>query len=48
MEIRKFLDKNRDQVKLIYQKGIDTGNATFQTSAPSWEDWDQSHLFNKK
>jgi len=44
MEIRKLLTKDWDQVKLIYQKGIDTGNATFQTSAPSWEDWDQSHL----
>ncbi|WP_431241478.1 N-acetyltransferase family protein [Flavobacterium sp. P21] len=44
MEIRKLSDKHWDQVKIIYQKGIDTGNATFQTSAPSWEDWDQSHL----
>lgn len=44
LEIRKLLAEDWDQVKLIYQKGIDTGNATFQTSAPSWEDWDQSHL----
>lgn len=44
MEIRKLLAEDWDQVKLIYQKGIDTGNATFQTSAPSWEDWDKSHL----
>ncbi|WP_026729719.1 GNAT family N-acetyltransferase [Flavobacterium denitrificans] len=44
MEIRKLLAEDWNQVKLIYQKGIDTGNATFQTSAPSWEDWDQSHL----
>ncbi len=44
MEIRKLLAEDWDQVKLIYQKGIDTGNATFQTSAPSWEDWNQSHL----
>jgi phosphinothricin acetyltransferase len=44
MEIRKLLAEDWDQVKLIYQKGIDTGNATFQTSTPSWEDWDQSHL----
>lgn len=28
----------------IYQEGIDTGNATFQTAAPSWEEWDHSHL----
>ncbi|MET3026028.1 N-acetyltransferase family protein [Flavobacterium sp. UW10123] len=44
MEIRKLLVEDWNQVKSIYQKGIDTGNATFQTSAPSWEDWDQSHL----
>ena len=44
MEIRKLSDKHWDQVKIIYQKGIDTGNATFQTNAPSWEEWDNSHL----
>lgn len=44
MEIRKLINKHWDQVKIIYQKGIDTGNATFQTSVPSWEDWDNSHL----
>jgi L-amino acid N-acyltransferase YncA len=31
-------------VKEIYEHGIATGNATFQTEAPSWEDWDKSHL----
>lgn len=44
MEIRKLTDRHWQQVKLIYQKGIDTGNATFQTSSPSWEEWDNSHL----
>jgi L-amino acid N-acyltransferase YncA len=44
MEIRKLLDTDWPQVSLIYQKGINTGNATFQTTAPAWEDWDQSHL----
>jgi L-amino acid N-acyltransferase YncA len=32
------------QVLAIYEAGISTGNATFQTTAPSWEEWDQSHL----
>jgi phosphinothricin acetyltransferase len=32
------------QVKAIYEMGIATGHATFQTEAPSWEEWDQSHL----
>ncbi|MDP5200289.1 GNAT family N-acetyltransferase [Flavobacterium sp. DG2-3] len=44
MEIRKLSPQDWDQVKLIYQKGIDTGNATFQNSAPSWEEWDNLHL----
>lgn len=33
-----------NQVLSIYEAGIATGNATFQTAAPSWEEWDQSHL----
>ncbi|AZQ49639.1 GNAT family N-acetyltransferase [Burkholderia cenocepacia] len=28
----------------IYLEGIATGNATFQTEAPSWEYWDANHL----
>jgi L-amino acid N-acyltransferase YncA len=44
MEIRNLLATDWEQVRLIYEKGINTGNATFQTSTPSWEDWDASHL----
>ena len=31
-------------VRRIYVQGIATGNATFETDAPSWEAWDASHL----
>ena len=31
-------------VKTIYQLGIDTGNATFETSVPEWRVWDRNHL----
>ena len=31
-------------VKEIYEEGIATGNATFQLSAPNWEEWNNSHL----
>ena len=31
-------------VKAIYEAGIATGNATFETQAPAWEAWDQAHL----
>jgi L-amino acid N-acyltransferase YncA len=33
-----------EAVKEIYEEGIATGNATFQQSAPTWEEWDSSHL----
>src|SRR5215469_11765430 len=31
-------------VLAIYQSGIDEGNATFETTAPSWETFDTGHL----
>ena len=31
-------------VRAIYEEGIATGNATFETEAPTWESWDASHL----
>jgi phosphinothricin acetyltransferase len=33
-----------EEVKEIYLEGIATGNATFETAAPSWEQWDAAHL----
>ncbi|HRI22509.1 MAG TPA: N-acetyltransferase family protein [Panacibacter sp.] len=32
------------EVKRIYEEGIATGNATFQTAAPEWEEWNNTHL----
>ena len=32
------------QVRLIYEEGIGTGHATFETAAPAWESWDGDHL----
>ena len=31
-------------MKAIYEAGIATGNATFETEAPTWEGWNASHL----
>jgi len=31
-------------VRRIYEEGIATGNATFETSVPDWEEWDRRHL----
>ncbi|WP_251031210.1 GNAT family N-acetyltransferase [Pedobacter sp. ISL-68] len=33
-----------EDVRAIYLQGIATKHATFQTEAPSWEEWDKSHL----
>ena len=33
-----------DQVREIYVAGLRTGQATFETEAPSWQTWDQRHL----
>jgi len=30
--------------RLIYLEGIATGQATFETTAPSWQNWDEAHL----
>lgn len=32
------------QVRAIYLEGIATGQATFQTEAPAWPEWDAGHL----
>ena len=29
-------------VKAIYEAGIATGNATFETEAPSWDRWNET------
>ncbi|SHM45508.1 phosphinothricin acetyltransferase [Chitinophaga jiangningensis] len=44
MIIQPMTASHGKQVLSIYEAGIATGNATFQTAAPSWEEWDQSHL----
>ena len=33
-----------NEVKTIYEQGLATGIASFETKSPSWVDWDRSHL----
>ena len=33
-----------DSVKAIYEEGIATKNATFETQVPEWKEWDKRHL----
>ena len=44
MNTAELLHIHYPQVKQIYLDGIATGQATFQTDAPEWEEWDKSHL----
>jgi L-amino acid N-acyltransferase YncA len=44
MNIRVLTLSDWPMVKAIYEQGIATGNATFQTEAPSREEWDKAHL----
>jgi phosphinothricin acetyltransferase len=39
-----MLAEHADQVLAIYQLGIDEGDATFETTAPTWQAFDTSHL----
>ena len=43
MQIISLLPTHWEAVKRIYEEGISTGNATFQTTAPTWEEWDAAH-----
>jgi L-amino acid N-acyltransferase YncA len=36
-------DKDWERVREIYLEGLATGQASFETEAPSWEQWDQAH-----
>jgi len=42
--IEKMKDEDWPAVKEIYQEGIDTGDATFETEAPGLKQWNESHL----
>lgn len=39
-----MLPEHADQVLAIYRLGIDEGNATFETTAPSWDAFDAAKL----
>lgn len=39
-----MLPAHANAVLEIYAEGLRTGNASFQLSVPSWEEWDKSHL----
>jgi len=42
--IRSLTAADWPSVAAIYQKGIETGEATFETAVSSWETWNAGHL----
>jgi L-amino acid N-acyltransferase YncA len=42
--IRPMASPDADQVLAIYQAGLDTGEASFETTAPAWEHFDAARL----
>jgi len=46
MDIKIIEMKSEDwsAVKTVYEEGIATGDATFETAVPEWEAWDSKHL----
>jgi phosphinothricin acetyltransferase len=43
MIVRDLRAEDWPAVREIYEDGIRSGNATFETEAPSWEAWDAAH-----
>ncbi len=43
-----LLQEHWQTVRSIYEEGIRTGNATFQHSAPEWDEWTSSHLSHSR
>ena len=44
MLVRPLLPSDWPAVAAIFAEGIATGDATFERSVPSWEEWDARHL----
>src|SRR3954452_5984999 len=44
LDVRDLRRSDWPEVARIFEEGIRTGNATFETEVPSWEAWDAEHL----
>src|ERR687885_1473498 len=44
MKIRDLRPGDWAEVAVIYEAGVATRNATFETAVPLWEEWDPRHL----
>lgn len=48
MQLQPLTATHWPSVKAIYEQGIATGHATFQTAAPTWEEWNREHLAHSR
>jgi phosphinothricin acetyltransferase len=48
IKIRPLVAGDWQRVRSIYLAGIATGQATFETRAPTWKAWDAAHLANSR
>jgi L-amino acid N-acyltransferase YncA len=44
LALEKMKSADWNAVRAIYEEGIATGHATFETEVPEWRAWDRSHL----
>ncbi len=44
MIVIEISEENYPEVARIYDEGLKTGTATFETTIPTWEKWDTGHL----
>jgi len=44
LTLEKMKSADWNAVRAIYEEGIATGHATFETEVPEWREWDKSHL----
>jgi len=44
IEIDTLRESDWERVRAIYLEGLATGQASFETEAPRWADWDAAHL----
>ena len=46
--IREMQQADSFRVLEIYRMGLETRNATFETTVPSWKEWDSKHLSHSR
>ncbi len=48
IQIQALLPEQADAVLAIYGEGLQSGQATFNTALPSWQEWDAAHLLHTR